>query len=38
MAGIMGFMSRHARIALAVAVVAAAVGGAGAIGWSTAPI
>lgn len=38
MAGILGFMSRNARIAIAAAVVAAAVGGAGAIGWITAPI
>lgn len=38
MAGILGFMSRNLRIAIAVAVVAAAVGGAGAIGWITAPI
>ena len=38
MAGILGFMSRNMRIAVAVAVVAAAVGGAGAIGWITAPI
>lgn len=38
MAGILGFMSRNLRIAIAVAVVAAAVGGAGAIGWITAPM
>jgi hypothetical protein len=38
MAGILGFMGRNLRIAIAVAVVAAAVGGAGAIGWITAPI
>jgi hypothetical protein len=38
MAGILAFMSRNLRIAIAVAVVAAAVGGAGAIGWITAPI
>jgi hypothetical protein len=38
MAGILGFMGRNMRIAIAVAVVAAAVGGAGAIGWLTAPI
>ncbi len=38
MAGMFGFMSRNLRIAIAVAVVAAAVGGAGAIGWITAPI
>ncbi len=38
MAGILGFMSRNVRIAVAIAVVAAAVGGAGAIGWLTAPI
>lgn len=38
MAGILGFMSRNARIAVAIGVVAAAVGGAGAIGWMTAPI
>lgn len=38
MAGILGFMSRNARIAVAAAIVAAAVGGAGAIGWLTAPI
>ena len=38
MTGILGFMSRNMRIAIAIAVVAAAVGGAGAIGWLTAPI
>lgn len=38
MAGILGFMSRNVRIAIAVAVVAGAVGAAGAIGWITAPI
>ena len=38
MAGILGFMSRNVRIAVAIAVVAAAMGGAGAIGWMTAPI
>ena len=34
MAGLLGFMGRNVRIAIAVAVVAAA----GAIGWLTAPI
>ncbi len=38
MAGILGFMSRNVRVAVAIAVVAAATGGAGAIGWLTAPI
>ena len=38
MAGILGFMSRNVRVAVAIAVVAAAMGGAGAIGWLTAPI
>lgn len=38
MAGILEFMSRNVRITIAVAIVAAAVGGAGAIGWMTAPI
>lgn len=38
MAGILGFMSRNVRIAVAIAVVAAVMGGAGAIGWLTAPI
>lgn len=38
MGSILGFMSRNLRIAIAIAVVAAAVGGAGAIGWITAPL
>lgn len=38
MAGILGFVSRNARIAVAIAIVATAMGGAGAIGWLTAPI
>ncbi len=38
MTGILGFMGRNMRVAIAVAVVAAAVGGAGAIGWLTAPV
>jgi hypothetical protein len=38
MTAVLGFMSRNVRIAVAIAVVAAAVGGAGAIGWLTAPI
>lgn len=38
MAAVLGFMSRNMRIAVAIGVVAAAVGGAGAIGWITAPI
>jgi hypothetical protein len=38
MTGILGFMSRNVRLAVAIAAVAAAVGGAGAIGWLTAPI
>lgn len=38
MASILGFMSRNLRIAIAIAVVGAAVGGAGMIGWITAPI
>jgi len=38
MGGMLGFMGRNLRIAVAVAVVAAAVGGAGAIGWLTAPV
>jgi hypothetical protein len=38
MASILGFMSRNLRIAITVAVVAGAVGAAGAIGWITAPI
>ena len=38
MAGFLGFMSRNVRIAVAIAVVAGAVGAAGAIGWITAPI
>ena len=36
--GILVFVSRNARVGLAVAVVAAAVGAAGAIGWITAPV
>ena len=38
MAGILGFMGRNVRAAMAIALVAAAIGGAGAIGWMTAPI
>ena len=38
MAGLLGFMSRNARVAVAIAVVAATLGSAGAIGWLTAPI
>jgi hypothetical protein len=36
--GIFVFVHRNARVGIAVAVVAAAVGAAGAIGWITAPI
>ncbi len=38
MAGLMSFMGRNGRIVVAIAVVAASVGAAGAIGWMTAPI
>lgn len=38
MTGLLGFMSRNLKIAIAIAIVAAAVGGAGMIGWLTAPI
>ncbi len=38
MAGLLSFMGRNVRIVVAVAVVAASVGAAGAIGWMTAPI
>jgi hypothetical protein len=38
MGGLLSFMGRNARIVVAVAVVAASVGAAGAIGWLTAPI
>jgi hypothetical protein len=38
MAGLLSFMGRNARIAVALAVVVASVGAAGAIGWMTAPI
>jgi hypothetical protein len=36
--GIIGALGRHARLIIAGAVVTAAVGAAGAIGWMTAPI
>lgn len=36
--GIFDFIHRNARMALAVAVVTAAVGAAGAVGWITAPV
>jgi len=36
--GIFDFIHRNARIALAIGVVTAAVGAAGAVGWITAPI
>lgn len=35
---IVGALGRHARVIIGVAVVVAAVGAAGAIGWVTAPI
>jgi hypothetical protein len=38
MAGILNFMSRNLRIALAAAIVAGCLGAAGAIGWITAPL
>lgn len=38
MAGLLNFMGRNVRIAVAVAVVAASVGAAGTIGWLTAPV
>lgn len=38
MAGILDFMHRNARIAVALGVVVGAVGAAGAIGWLTAPV
>ncbi len=38
MAGLLSFMGRNVRIAVAIAAVAASVGAAGAIGWMTAPI
>jgi hypothetical protein len=38
MSGLLSFMGRNVRIAVAVAVVAASIGAAGAIGWMTAPI
>jgi hypothetical protein len=38
MAGLLSFMGRNVRIVVAVGVVAASVGAAGAIGWMTAPI
>jgi hypothetical protein len=38
MFGVFEFINRNARIAIAVGVVVAAVGAAGAIGWLTAPI
>lgn len=36
--GVFVFVHRNARVALAVGIVAAAVGAAGAIGWITAPV
>lgn len=36
--GIFQFLNRNARIAIAAAIVLAAMGGAGAIGWLTAPV
>ena len=38
MTGLLSFMGRNARLVVAVAIVAASVGAAGAIGWMTAPI
>jgi hypothetical protein len=38
MGSLMSFMGRNVRIVVAVAVIAASVGAAGAIGWMTAPI
>ena len=38
MAGILQFVSRNLRMAVAGAIVAGCVGAAGAIGWITAPI
>lgn len=38
MAALLSFMGRNVRIAVAIGVVAASVGAAGAIGWMTAPI
>lgn len=35
---IIGALGRHSRVIIGVAVIAAAVGAAGAIGWVTAPI
>jgi len=36
--GMFDFIHRNARVALAIAVVTAAVGAAGAVGWITAPV
>ncbi len=36
--GLFYFIHRNARIVVALAIVAAAMGGAGAIGWLTAPV
>lgn len=36
--GIIGALGRHARLIIGGAIIAAAVGAAGAIGWITAPI
>lgn len=36
--GIFQFLNRNARIAITAAIVLAAMGGAGAIGWLTAPV
>lgn len=38
MTGLVSFMGRYSRIVVAIAVVAASVGAAGAIGWMTAPV